>query len=279
MLEVSNLDVALPDRTKKPLFGSAPLLPILHDVNLVVAPGETLGIVGESGSGKSTLGRTLVRIYRPQRGRIVFEGRDIAGAEEADLKPLRRRIQMIFQDSQSALNPRQRVRDILAGPLLAHQLADRRSVGNKVDALLERVGMTPRHAERYPHQLSGGQRQRLGIARALSLEPIFIVADEIVSGLDVSVQTQILDLLRRLRGESRMGMIFISHDLSVVRTLCDRIAVIQHGRIIETGDCAAIFDAPRHPYTRLLLRAVPLPVVDRTWLDRRDEDDDIATAS
>jgi peptide/nickel transport system ATP-binding protein len=267
MLEAIGVSVALPDRSRKPLFGQPPLLPILSGIGLRVAPGETVGLVGESGSGKSTLGRTLLRLYRPQSGKIIFEGRDLAGLSERELSVARLRIQMIFQDSNSSLNPRQRLVDILSAPYMAHGIAEGRSANRLAIDLLERVGLTAAQVNRYPHELSGGQRQRVGIARALALKPAFVVADEIVSGLDVSVQAQILVLLRQLRSEDRLGMIFISHDLSVVRSLCDRVAVLQHGRIVESGSCASVFAQPQHPYTRALLRAIPLPTVDRHWLD------------
>jgi peptide/nickel transport system ATP-binding protein len=267
MLEAIGISVALPDRSRKPLFGQPTLLPILGDIDLRVAPGETVGLVGESGSGKSTLGRTLLRLYRPQSGKIIFEGRDLAGLSERELSVARLRIQMIFQDSNSSLNPRQRLVDILSAPYMAHGIAEGRSANRLAIDLLERVGLTAAQVNRYPHELSGGQRQRVGIARALALKPAFVVADEIVSGLDVSVQAQILVLLRQLRSEDRLGMIFISHDLSVVRSLCDRVAVLQHGRIVESGSCASVFAQPQHPYTRALLRAIPLPTVDRHWLD------------
>jgi peptide/nickel transport system ATP-binding protein len=267
MLEAIGISVALPDRSRKPLFGQPPLLPILGDIDLRVAPGETVGLVGESGSGKSTLGRTLLRLYRLQSGKIIFEGRDLAGLSERELSVARLRIQMIFQDSNSSLNPRQRLIDILSAPYMAHGIAEGRSANRLAIDLLERVGLTAAQVNRYPHELSGGQRQRVGIARALALKPAFVVADEIVSGLDVSVQAQILVLLRQLRSEDRLGMIFISHDLSVVRSLCDRVAVLQHGRIVESGSCASVFAQPQHPYTRALLRAIPLPTVDRHWLD------------
>jgi peptide/nickel transport system ATP-binding protein len=267
MLEAIGISVALPDRSRKPLFGQPPLLPILRDIDLRVAPGETVGLVGESGSGKSTLGRTLLRLYRLQSGKIIFEGRDLAGLSERELSVARLRIQMIFQDSNSSLNPRQRLIDILSAPYMAHGIAEGRSANRLAIDLLERVGLTAAQVNRYPHELSGGQRQRVGIARALALKPAFVVADEIVSGLDVSVQAQILVLLRQLRSEDRLGMIFISHDLSVVRSLCDRVAVLQHGRIVESGSCASVFAQPQHPYTRALLRAIPLPTVDRHWLD------------
>jgi ABC-type oligopeptide transport system ATPase subunit len=268
MLEAEHITVSLPDRSRKPLWGAAPLNDILHDVSLQVAPGETVGVVGESGSGKSTLGRTFLRLYRPAHGRVLLDGRDLADLTEAEASAVRLKIQMIFQDSQSSLNPRHRLVDILSGPFLAHGIADRRKARHQAIGLLERVGLSEQHAARYPHELSGGQRQRVGIARAIALGPAYVIADEIVSGLDVSVQAQILALLGELRAESRMGLIFISHDLSVVRTLCDRVAVMQGGSIVEHGPCAGIFARPAHPYTQQLLRAIPLPKYDPDWLRR-----------
>jgi ABC-type oligopeptide transport system ATPase subunit len=266
LLSATGLHLALPDRTRTSLLGRPPLIEILKGIDVNLAPGEALGIVGESGSGKSTLGRTLLRIYTPQRGNIVFDGVEIATAPETAIAGLRLRMQMIFQDSQSSLNPRQRILDILAAPFIEHGIVSGRGARDRAIALLERVGLEPQHAQRYPHQLSGGQRQRIGIARALAMRPKLIVADEIVSGLDVSVQAQIIALLRTLRAEEKIGLIFISHDLSVVRSICDRVAVMRSGEIVETGTCASVFAAPQHAYTRALLRAIPLPVVNPRWL-------------
>ncbi|MDF2114323.1 ATP-binding cassette domain-containing protein [Roseiarcaceae bacterium H3SJ34-1] len=266
LLSATGLHLALPDRTRTSLLGRPPLIDILKGIDVSLAPGEALGVVGESGSGKSTLGRTLLRIYTPQRGNIIFDGIEIADAPETAIAGLRLRMQMIFQDSQSSLNPRQRILDILAAPFIEHGIASGRAARDRAMALLERVGLDQRHAQRYPHQLSGGQRQRVGIARALAMQPKLIIADEIVSGLDVSVQAQIIALLRTLRAEENIGLIFISHDLSVVRSICDRVAVMRSGEIVETGACADVFAAPQHAYTRALLRAIPLPVVDPQWL-------------
>jgi ABC-type oligopeptide transport system ATPase subunit len=266
LLNATGLHLALPDRTRTSLLGRPPLIEILKGIDVNLAPGEALGIVGESGSGKSTLGRTLLRIYTPQRGNIVFDGVEIANASETAIAGSRLRMQMIFQDSQSSLNPRQRILDILAAPFIEHGIASGRGARDQAIVLLERVGLEPQHAQRYPHQLSGGQRQRVGIARALAMRPKLIVADEIVSGLDVSVQAQIIALLRTLRAEEKIGLIFISHDLSVVRSICDRVAVMRSGEIVETGTCASVFAAPQHAYTRALLRAIPLPVVNPQWL-------------
>ena len=271
MLEVRGLRVALPDRGGTPLFGRAPLLEILKGIDLSLAPGETLGLVGESGSGKSTLARALLRLYRPSAGSITFEGRDITLLAEADLRPLRAYMQIVFQDSQSALNPRLTIGSALAEPFLSYGRAlDKREGLSLAASLLDRVGLPINFVHRYPHQLSGGQRQRVGIARAIALNPRLVVADEIVSGLDVSMQAQILDLLRRLRFETDMALVLISHDLSVVRAVCERIAVMRQGEIVEAGRTEDVFRDPRHAYTRRLLRAIPLPEVDPAWIDNVD---------
>ena len=239
-----------------------------------MAPGETIGLVGESGSGKSTLARALLRLYRPSAGRIVFEGQDITALPESELRPLRARMQIVFQDSQSALNPRLTIGTALAEPFLSYGRAkDSREALRLAAGLLEHVGLAPDMSARYPHQLSGGQRQRVGIARAIALNPALVVADEIVSGLDVSVQAQILQLLQALRSETGMALVLISHDLSVVRALCEKVVVMQHGVIVESGLSAEVFAAPQHPYTKKLLRAIPLPEVDPTWIDTVDVDE------
>jgi ABC-type glutathione transport system ATPase component len=269
MLEVRGLGLHLPNRAAKRLLRPAPLTEILHAIDLDLGRGEALAVVGESGSGKTSLGRTLLRLLRPSAGRIVFEGRDITQLGEAALRPLRARMQMIFQDPLSALNPRRRVGDIIAQPLHAYSRVDSKRAGRRqADALLERVGLSAALGDRYPHELSGGQRQRVGIARAIALDPALVVADEIVSGLDASSQAQILTLLRDLRSDLGISLIFISHDLSVVRVLCDRVLVLARGRVVETGRCEEVFAAPRAAYTRALLDAVPLPEVDPGWIER-----------
>ena len=276
LLELENLRLALPDMTRKPALGAAPLREILKGIDLNLDAGETLGIVGESGSGKTSLGRTIMRLYQPTEGEIRFDGQNIAYLDERQLRPLRPRFQMVFQDPQSSLNPRRTVGDIVAQPLLAYGRVGSRAEGReRAAALLRQVSLDPDLATRYPHELSGGQRQRVGIARAIGLDPALLVADEIVSGLDVSSQAQILALLRRLRGELGMALLFISHDLSVVRSVCDRVAVMLQGEIVETGDCAGIFAAPRHPYTRRLIEAIPLPEVDPDWIETAETDDNV----
>jgi peptide/nickel transport system ATP-binding protein len=267
LLSAEGLSLSLPDRAVQPVFGAAPLVEIFKGVDLEVSAGESLGIVGESGSGKTSLGRTLLRLYRPSAGRLTFEGSEITSMAEHELRPLRARMQMIFQDPLSSLNPRHRIEDILAQPLLAFgRVADRSEGRRNALKLLERVGLPTEFALRYPHELSGGQRQRVGIARAIALKPKLIVADEIVSGLDVSTQAQILLLLKDLKTEE--SLIFISHDLSVVRVLCDRVMVMHRGRVVEAGPCERVFRDPQHEYTRALVEAIPLPEVESAsaWL-------------
>jgi dipeptide transport system ATP-binding protein len=270
LIRADGLEVALPDLSQKRLFRRAPLNRILHGLNFAVRGGEAVGIVGESGSGKTTLGRALLRLLEPTGGRVLFEGLDITHADEATLRPLRARMTMIFQNPLSALNPRRTVAASVAAPLVARGEAG--DVRKKVLLALERAGLSGKLADRYPHQLSGGQRQRVGIARAIVTEPAFILADEIVSGLDVSTQAQIIDLLRELRRDMGLALGFITHDLSVVRVLCERLVVMHQGRIVEEGTCEDVFAAPRAAYTRRLLAAIPLPELDDTWLDAEPEE-------
>jgi ABC-type oligopeptide transport system ATPase subunit/NAD(P)-dependent dehydrogenase (short-subunit alcohol dehydrogenase family) len=269
LLALSGVTLALPDQTAARPFRRTPLRTILHDIDLDVAAGECVAVVGESGSGKSTLARTVLRLHEPQSGRIVFGGVDITHAGAAALAPVRPRLQMIFQDPMSSLNPRRRIADIVAQPL---DVAGRAPDAAQVARLLERVQLPAELAARYPHQLSGGQRQRVGIARAIALEPALIVADEIVSGLDVSTQAHVLLLLRELKRDLGLAMIFVTHDLSVVRVLCDRVVVLRAGRVVESALVATLFARPRNPYTRELLDAIPLPEVDPHWLDAPAQD-------
>ena len=270
LLVAERLHVALPDHGRKRPFRAPPLARILHGVDFAIGHGEAVGIVGESGSGKTTLGRALVRLLAPSGGRIRFDGQDITHASEATLRRLRARMQMVFQNPLSSLNPRRTILASVAAPLVAR--GDRAGVRAGAFAALERAGLDGGLANRYPHQLSGGQRQRVGIARAIVTGPDFILADEIVSGLDVATQAEILDLLRGLRRDMGLALAFIAHDLSVVRVLCERVVVLHQGRIVEAGDCASVFAAPRHPYTRHLLSAIPLPEIDDTWLDAEIEE-------
>ena len=256
LFSARSLEVALPDMAAKPVFGRAPLIRIINGIDLDIPRGSVLGIVGGSGSGKSTLGRALLRLIEPTAGTIEFDGQDITHLNEDALRPIRRRMQMIFQDPMSSLNPRRRVGAIIADPMQMHGFD---GVDGRIDDALDHVGLPRNFRSRYPHELSGGQRQRVGIARAIALKPEFILADEIVSGLDVSSQAQVLNVLANLVKELGLTLAFISHDLSVIRRLCDRVMVLQRGNIVEYGDADSVFDASQAAYTRELLDAIPLP--------------------
>ena len=234
----------------------------VESVSLTVNRGETLGIVGESGCGKSTTARLMLRLIDPTSGSIRFDGRDITRVSSRGLRPLRREMQMIFQDPYASLNPRKSVEQIVLQPFAIHGGVSKKEARLRVRELLQVVGLSPEHASRYPHEFSGGQRQRIGIARALALNPKLIVCDEPVSALDVSVQAQILNLLRSLQAEFNLTYVFISHDLSVMRQICSRIAVMYLGRVVELADSEQIFERPRHPYTSALIAAVPRVAVN-----------------
>ncbi|GAB5375734.1 MAG: ATP-binding cassette domain-containing protein [Acuticoccus sp.] len=263
LFEAHDLALSLPDLNAKRPLRPAPRVDILRGLSFAIPEGACVGIVGESGSGKSTLGRTLVRLFEPTGGTLSFAGRDITHLTDAAIRPLRRDLQVIFQDPASSLNPRRTVGAIVEAPLKLHGVAAPR---DKARQALEEVGLGAAFAARYPHELSGGQRQRVGIARAVALEPRFIFADEIVSGLDTSTQAQVIALLKTLQREHNLTIAFVSHDLSVVRHLCDELIVMSAGTIIEKGRTAAVFDHPQHPETQAFKAAIPLPEVDPTWL-------------
>jgi oligopeptide/dipeptide ABC transporter ATP-binding protein len=233
------------------------LVQAANGVDLAIRRGETLGLIGESGCGKSTLGRVLLRLHEPTSGKVFFDGVEVTALDDQAMKAMRRRMQIIFQDPYASLNPRKTVRQIVGQPLKVHGLARRAEVADRVAAMLENVGLKTHHMSRYPHQFSGGQRQRIGIARALILNPAFIVCDEPVSALDVSIQAQIIALLDDLKRELGLTYLFISHDISVIGYVSDRVAVMYLGEVVEEGPTRAVLAAPRHPYTQALLSAVP----------------------
>lgn len=231
----------------------------VNDVSFDIPKGSITGLVGESGSGKTTLGRCLLRLIEPTQGQTLFDGEDVNQMDAARIRAIRQRMQIIFQDPVSSLNPRMRVGAIIEEGLVAHRIGTARERRDRVAALLEEVGLQADHMSRFPHEFSGGQRQRIGIARALALEPEFIVADESVSALDVSIQAQVLNLLLELRDKRNLTMLFIAHDLSVVEYLCDQTVVMYLGKVVEAGPSSALYARPSHPYTRALLSAIPRP--------------------
>jgi oligopeptide/dipeptide ABC transporter ATP-binding protein len=273
--------VAVPSRTlaateriakyfpvREGVFGGARrFVRAVDGVSIRIRRGETMGLVGESGCGKSTLGRLMLRLLDPTVGRVVFDGRDVTQLSQRELRPLRRRMQIIFQDPYSSLNPRMTVREIVGEAIRIHKLAKTRAEEEaRITELLEKVGMRPDAMDRYPHEFSGGQRQRIGIARALAVEPQFIVCDEPISALDVSIQAQIVNLLAELQETLGLTYLFVSHDLKVVEHVSHRVAVMYLGRIVEQGTRDALYDEPRHPYTRALLAAAPQPDPERQRL-------------
>ena len=259
LLEVSNLEKFFPVSGPGMFSRERGTNKAVNGISFNLNQGETLGLVGESGCGKSTAGRTLLKLYDPTSGSIKFEGEEISGYSSRKMKPLRTQMQMIFQDPQASLNPRQTVGAIISASYQVHNIKPEGGIKLAVQDLLERVGLSAEHFDRYPHEFSGGQRQRIGIARALALKPKFIVCDEPVSALDVSIQAQVVNLLSDLRDDFGLSYLFIAHDLSVVQHIADRVAVMYLGKIMEIAPTSSIYTAPHHPYTKALLSAVPIP--------------------
>jgi oligopeptide transport system ATP-binding protein len=270
LLVVRNLKKYFPVRKGILIERTVDHVKAVDDVSFEVRPGETLGLVGESGSGKSTTGYCVLQLLKPTAGSVVFDGRELTTLKRSDLRQVRRDIQIVFQDPYASLNPRMTVGDIVGEPLTVHNVGNRRSRRRAAEQLLEVVGFNPDFINRYPHEFSGGQRQRIGIARALALNPRLIVCDEPVSALDVSIQAQILNLLKDLQREFGLAYLFIAHDLAVVRTMSDRIAVMNRGKIVEYGLAEEVYTNPKDPYSQALLAAVPIPD-PRRMRERRAE--------
>ncbi|MCT4593231.1 MAG: dipeptide ABC transporter ATP-binding protein [Anaeromicrobium sp.] len=261
LLEVNNLKKYF--QVKKGFFGgNIKHVKAVDDVSFKIYKGETLGLVGESGCGKSTTGRTLIRLYEPTGGEIKYDGKDIAKMSQKELMPYRKKIQMIFQDPYASLNTRMTVGDIIGEAIDIHNIATGKERLKIIHDLLERVGLSPGHAVRYPHEFSGGQRQRIGIARALAVNPEFIICDEPISALDVSIQAQVVNMLSDLQKELGLTYLFIAHDLSMVRHISDRVGVMYLGKLVEIGTSDDVYDNPKHPYTQALLSAIPVPDPD-----------------
>jgi ABC-type oligopeptide transport system ATPase subunit len=244
------------------LFRTGTPVAAVDDVSFTIGEGETFGLVGESGSGKTTTGRCMLRLIEPSSGEVRFRGENVLEFPPRRMREARRHMQIVFQDPYSSLNPRMRVRQIVEEPLVIHKLGDRANRRERVAELCRLVGLNPAHLERYPHQFSGGQRQRIGLARALALNPSFLILDEPVSALDVSVQAQVVNLLMDLQSQLKLTYLFIAHDLRLVEHICTRLAVMYLGKIVEMGPAAALFASPQHPYTRALLSAIPVPDPD-----------------
>jgi ABC-type oligopeptide transport system ATPase subunit len=244
------------------LFGPGSTVRAVDDVSFSIEPGETFGLVGESGSGKTTTGRCILRLIEPTSGEVRFRGQDLLALSRREMRAVRRHLQIVFQDPYSSLNPRMRAGAILEEPLVIHRAGTRTERQHRVSELLQLVGLDPADAAKFPHEFSGGQRQRIGLARALALNPSLVIADEPVSALDVSVQAQVVNLLTDLQKTLKLTYLFIAHDLRLVRHICDRVAVMYLGRIVELGQTPQLFETPAHPYTRALLSAIPVPDPD-----------------
>ena len=269
LLEISGLKVHFPVKRGLIFDRTVGMIKAVDGVNFSIRPGETLGLVGESGSGKTTTGRAILQLVKATEGSVTFEGKDLVSLSNRDMRLMRRRLGMVFQDPYGALNPRMTAGAIIGEPLVVHGLHDGKAdLRNQVSDLLETVGLNRGMADRYPHEFSGGQRQRIGVARALAARPSFMVLDEPVSALDVSIQAQIINLLQNLQEEFGLSYLFIAHDLSVVRHISDRVAVMYLGKIVELADCDELYENPLHPYTRALLSAIPIPDPE---LDRQRE--------
>ena len=258
LLDVEDVKIYYPVAGKK--FGTMDYVKAVDGVSFEVRRGEVFGIVGESGCGKSTLGRGICKLEQPTSGKIILDGEDISSYNDKQMRPVRKKVQMVFQDPYASLNPRMSIFDIVAEPLVIHSLAkNKKEMEEKVLDLLRKVGLDDYHANRYPHEFSGGQRQRIGIARALAVQPSLIIADEPVSALDVSIQAQVLNLMNQLKKEFNLTYIFVAHDLSVVEHISDRVGVMYLGNFVEVGNKESLYQAPLHPYTQALLSAVPVP--------------------
>ena len=269
LLEISGLKVYFPVKRGLIFDRTVGMVKAVDGLNFSIRPGETLGLVGESGSGKTTTGRAILQLVKATEGSVTFEGKDLVSLSNRDMRLMRRRLGMVFQDPYGALNPRMTAGAIIGEPLVVHGLHDGKAdLRNQVSDLLETVGLNRGMADRYPHEFSGGQRQRIGVARALAARPSFMVLDEPVSALDLSIQAQIINLLQNLQEEFGLSYLFIAHDLSVVRHISDRVAVMYLGKIVELADCDDLYENPLHPYTRALLSAIPIPDPE---LDRRRE--------
>jgi oligopeptide transport system ATP-binding protein len=260
LIEVKNLKMHFPVTSGALISRVVAHVKAVDDVSFSIRKGETLGLVGESGCGKTTTGRCILQLEKATGGEIWYDGRDLTKLSKAEMRPMRERIQVIFQDPYSSLNPRMKIGDIIAEPMMVHGvIKDEKARDKRVRELLGLCGLNPKFADRYPHEMSGGQRQRVGIARALAVEPEFIICDEAVSALDVSIQAQVINLLEDLRDQFDLTYLFISHDLSVVHHLCHRVAVMYLGHVVELAETDELFDNPLHPYTQVLLEAVPIP--------------------